>query len=206
MLSEPAYNNAFFGQGSSAIPKFLAVLRVPRGCQEMLCFPMVFEGFPYAFCGAPTTNEPTEIRSPNMESCSWCEMLLQPMVFDGFPITIRFPHWPPGCLWRALSPIRASEMQGIPMVFKVAQLIPRRRQDSIHFHPRFQWWETTDFHWFYNVFLLTIRFPEGRFSWPSQICLFYNGFEAFLARTFFWPFDVDSLKKASPFHDICKYI
>ena len=24
-------------------------------------------------------------------------------------------------------------------------------QDSIYFHPRFQWWETTDFHWFYKA-------------------------------------------------------
>ena len=43
-----------------------------------------FEGFLYALRGAQTTNEPTEIRSQNVESCSWCEMLLQPMVFDGF--------------------------------------------------------------------------------------------------------------------------
>ena len=71
------------------------------------------------------------------------------------------------------------------MVFKVAQLIPRRRQDSIHFHPRFQWREPIDFHWVYKGFRLTVRFPGRAFFLASQICLFYNGFEAFLAGAFY---------------------
>ena len=89
------------------------------------------------------------------------------------------------------------------MFFKVVQLIPRRRQGSIHFHPLFQWREPIDFHWVYKVFRLTIRFPGRRDFWPRQICSFYNGVEAFLARAGFWPFVVDSLKMPCPFHVIC---
>ena len=98
---------------------------------------------------------------------------------------------------------RASEMQGIPMVFKVAQLIPRRRQDNIHLHPLFQWREPIDFHWFYKVFRLTVRFP-GRefFGQPNMLILHW--FWNISGEGVFWPFDVDSLSNASSFHVICQ--
>ena len=89
------------------------------------------------------------------------------------------------------------------MVFKVVQLIPRRRQGSIHCHPPFQYREPIDFHWFYKVFRLTVRFPGVPFFWPAEYAYFTMGLKHFWRRRFIWPFDVDSLANASTFHVIC---
>ena len=56
----------FFAQDSSAMPKFFVVLRVPARMLGNAMFPNGFEGFPYALCGAQTTNEPTKVPSPNI--------------------------------------------------------------------------------------------------------------------------------------------
>ena len=72
-LEPPAANPGpqFFLTGTS--PRCLSSLLCSaflRGCLEMLCFPMVFEGFPYALGGDQTTNAPTKISPPNIQSCS----------------------------------------------------------------------------------------------------------------------------------------
>ena len=166
---------------------------------------MVFEGFPYAI-----------LRSSNRKRTNGNTFPKYGILLLVWNVTVANGFWwfPDNHKIFALAsrvPLartvphlgRASEMQGIPMVFKVAQLIPRRRRGSIKFHPLFQRREPIDFHWFYNGFRLTIRFLGRSFFLDSQICLFYNGSEAFLAREFFWPFDVDSLSNASSFHVIC---
>ena len=55
-----------FDRDFSAMPKFLAVLRLPARMLGNAMFSNGFEGFPYALCGPQTTNEPTEVSSQNV--------------------------------------------------------------------------------------------------------------------------------------------
>ena len=101
----------FLGNRLSATPKFLVVLRVPARVLGNAMFSNVFQCFPYTLRGSQAMNKLTKVHSPNLSSLLKVarerEMSLQPMVFDGFPITMVFPCWLPGRLWRAWFRIRA---------------------------------------------------------------------------------------------------
>ena len=101
----------FFAQRICAMPRFLAVLRVPA---RILGNAMFSNGFWRAsVCIVRRSNhESTNGNvSPKpfilLQAVRERRMSPQSTVFDDFPITIRFPGLPPGCLWRALFHIRA---------------------------------------------------------------------------------------------------
>ena len=57
-----------FGHRLSAMPKFLAMLRVPARVLGNAMFSNGFEWFSYALRGSPTTNKLTKASSPNISS------------------------------------------------------------------------------------------------------------------------------------------
>ena len=104
----------------------------------MLCFPMVLTGFRMHFAELqPQTNQRKYVPQIWIRALGvkcYCSQWFFPNNRKNFALASRVPlaSTVPHQGW-------ALEMQGSPMVFNVVQLIPRRRQGSIHFHPRFQW-------------------------------------------------------------------
>ena len=106
--------------------------------------------------------------------------------YKGLQLTIRFcsRRQGPNKLHSGLAEVsfkKTKEFQRFPMG-RQGRLPWCTRGDQ--FPSRFQWWEPTDFHWFYKGLRLTIRFPGRRFLAKANV-LVLQWFGAFLATPFF---------------------